>query len=137
MKSRIFLTGAIILLVLIASAWAADISGKWTTQAPGQEGNADITLVFKVDGTKLTGTLDNSQMPGAIELKDGTVKGDEVTFHLLRKIGENEMKIVWKGKIAGDEIHFTRETEGGMMGGGAGPGGGEGSSPKIIAKRAK
>ncbi len=128
--------GAITLLAILTYAWAADISGKWIAQAPGQQGNADITLVFKVDGTKLTGTLDNSQMPGAIELKDGTVKDDEVTFHLLRKMGENETKIVWKGKIAGDEIHFTREIEGGMMGGGPG-GGGSGSAPEIIAKRAK
>lgn len=141
MKYRTFLIGAAVLLTLVASAWAADISGKWTAQAPGGQGaTSDITLVFKVDGTSLTGTLDNSAMPGAIEIKDGKVEGDDVTFHLVRKFGENEMKIVWKGKVAGDEIRFTRAIEGGMGGPGGGQGGGQGggaAEPEIIAKRAK
>ena len=42
------------------------------------------------------------------------------------------MKVVWKGKVSGDEIRFTRGIEGGMMGGG--PGGA--AAPEIIAKRA-
>jgi hypothetical protein len=143
MKYRTFLIGAAVLLTLVASAWAADISGKWIAEAPGGQGaTSEITLVFKVDGTSLTGTLDNSAMPGAIEITDGTVKGDDVTFHLLRKFGENEMKVVWKGKVAGDEIRFTRAIEGGMMGGGpgGGQGGGQGggaAEAEIIAKRAK
>jgi hypothetical protein len=44
------------------------------------------------------------------------------------------MKVVWKGKIAGDEIRFTREIQGGMMGGGSA---GAPAAPEIIAKRAK
>jgi hypothetical protein len=140
MKNRMFLVGILILTVFIASAWAADVAGKWIAEAPGGQGTAEITLIFKVAGTTLTGTLDNSQMPGAIEIKDGKIQGDDISFHLLRKFGENEMKIVWKGKVTGDEIHFTREIEGGMMGGGPGGGGGAGggaAAPEIIAKRAK
>jgi hypothetical protein len=139
MKSRIFLVGAVILMAFIVSAWAADVAGKWIAEAPsGQQGTSEITLVFKVDGTALTGTLDNSAMPGAIEIKDGKVEGDDVSFHVLRSFGENEMKVVWKGKAAGDEIKFTRAIEGGMMGGGPGGGaGGGGAAPdEIIAKRA-
>jgi len=133
------LIGALILTVFVVSAWAADVAGKWIAEAPGGQGTAEITLIFKVAGTTLTGTLDNSQMPGAIEI-NGEIKGDDISFHLLRKFGENEMKIVWKGKVVGDEIHFTREIEGGMTGGGPGGGGGAGegaAAPEIIAKRAK
>lgn len=141
MKSRLFLVGAVILMAFTISAWAADVAGKWIAEAPnGQQGTSEITLVFKVDGTALTGTLDNSAMPGAIELKDGKVEGDDVSFHVLRSFGENEMKVVWKGKATGDEIKFTRAIEGGMMGGGpggGGAGGGGGAAPdEIIAKRA-
>ena len=50
------------------------------------------------------------------------------------------MKIIWKGKITGeDEIKFQRDVEmsGGGPGGG-GPGGGAAQpSPDIIAKRVK
>lgn len=47
------------------------------------------------------------------------------------------MKVVWKGKVSGDEIRFTRGIEGGMMGGGpGGAAGGGAAAPEIIAKRA-
>ena len=137
MKNRIFSSGAVILLVLLASAWAADVTGKWIAKGSTQQGDFQITLVFSVDGTKVTGTLDNSQMPGAIAINEGKLNGDEISFFILRKMGESEMKVVWKGKIAGDEIRFTRGVEGGMMGG---PGGGAGDgapAEEIIAKRAK
>lgn len=141
MKKNMLLVGAAILMTLIVSAWAADIAGKWIAQAPSGQGTSEITLIFKADGATLTGTLDNSQMPGAIEIKDGKIQGNDISFHVLRQFGENEMKVVWKGTVAGDEIRFTRGIEGGMMGGGpGGPGGGAGggaAETEIIAKRAE
>ena len=144
MKNKMFLLGIAMLLGFIMSAWAADVAGKWIAQASGgQGGTSEITLIFKVDGTTLTGTLDNSLMPGAIEIKDGKIEGDDISFHVLRSFGENEMKVVWKGKVAGDEIRFTRGIEGGMTGGGPGGGGGAGgagggaAAEEIIAKRAE
>ena len=130
MKSKIVTIAIVVMLALAASLWAADVTGKWTAQAQG----SDITMNFKVDGTTLTGTLDNSQMPGAIDIKDGKIDGDNISFTILRKMGETEMKITWKGKVAGDEIKFKRESAGGAMGGA--PGGGA-AAEEIIAKRAK
>jgi hypothetical protein len=132
MKGKIFLIGVMVLLVL-ASAWAADVTGKWTATIPGAQGQGDstVTLVFKADGNKLTGTLDNTQMPGEIAISEGKINGDDISFAIMRKMGETEMKIVWKGKISGNEIKFVRETQGGM----GGPGGGA-PSPTIIAKKA-
>ena len=126
MKAKYIWIGAVVFLTLPVLAWAADVAGKWTAQAQG----ADITLTFKVDGNTLTGTVDNSQA-GPTDIKEGKVEGDEVSFHVIRKMGETEMKIVWKGKIAGDEIKFKREVQGKGMGG---PGGG---AEEIIAKRVK
>jgi hypothetical protein len=130
MKAKILLIGFLALLTFLATAWAADVTGKWTLQAQG----ADITLTFKVTGTVLTGTLDNSQMPGAVEIKDGKINGDDLSFYVMRKIGESDMKIVWKGKISGEEIKFKREAEGGQ---GMGGGGGQGQAEELVAKRAK
>ena len=129
MKGKIAVLGVVILLAVLTSAWAADVSGKWIVKAPANQGDVEITLNFKVEGTSLTGTVDNPQV-GPADIKDGKVDGDAISFHVVRKIGENEMKIVWKGKIAGDEIRFTREIEGGMGGGG-------GATPEIIARRTK
>jgi hypothetical protein len=133
MKAKILFIVSFALLALLTSAWAADVTGKWTLQAQG----ADITLSFKVDGTTLTGTLDNSQMPGPVEIKDGKVNGDDISFNIVRKMGETEMKIAWKGKISGDEIKFKRETQGGMGGGGGTGGPGGAPAEELVAKRAK
>jgi hypothetical protein len=134
MKSKLFAIGAIVLLAL-ASAWAADITGKWIAHVPASQGmgESDITLVFKVDGDKLTGTLNNSLMPGDVAINEGRIGADDISFSLSRKFGENELKVVWKGKVSGNEIRFTREVQGGT------PGGSEGNfrpSTEIIAKRA-
>ena len=123
MKARYAFAGIAVLALLSVPAWAADVAGKWTAQAQG----ADITITLKVDGTALTGTLDNS-MAGPTDIKDGKIEGDTVSFYVVRKINENDMKITWTGKVAGDEIKFTRKTEGGMGGG---------NPEEIVAKRAK
>ena len=135
MRSKIAAIGFVVALALAASLWAVDISGKWTMQAQG----ADITLNLKADGAKVTGTLENSQMPGAVDIKDGKIDGDNVSFTIIRKMGEMEIKIMWKGKIAGDDIKFTREAAGGggMGGPGGGAGGGGGAAKEIVAKRSK
>jgi hypothetical protein len=128
MKGKIFSVCAMVLLAL-TSARAADVAGKWVAKVPGAQGqgDSDVTLVLKVDGNNLTGTLNNSLVPGDVEINEGKISGDEISFSLMRTIGQNAMKVVWKGKVSGDEIKFTRTTEGG---GGAPP-------TEIIAKRAK
>ena len=120
-------------MVLLAatSAFAADAAGKWTAKVPGAQGESEVTLVLKVDGSTVTGTLNNSQVPGDVEIREGRVSGDDVSFSLMRTIGQTEMKVLWKGKLAGDEIRFTRSTEGGAAGG---PGG---APTEIVARRAK
>ena len=157
MKIKILLVGAAAMLVLLASAVAADVTGKWVAQVQGRQGMAENTFNFKVEGTALTGTLTSPQ--GETAISEGKVSGDEISFVIVRKFGENEMKILYKGKVAGDEIKFTREFQGGMMGGPGGPGpggpgaggpgaGGPGAGgpggggfggppPEIVAKRVK
>ena len=129
MKTRYLLIAAIALLTLLASAWAADVAGKWSAKAQG----ADITLTFKVDGTALTGTVDNTQA-GPTDIKEGKIEGDNISFYVVRTMGESQIKISWKGTIAGDEIKFKRQVEGGGMGG---PGGAAAAAEEIIAKRVK
>jgi len=148
MKNKNLLVGAVLVLALRASAWAADVTGKWVAQIQGRQGMTETTFNFKVDGAALTGSMTNPQ--GETPITEGKVSGDEISFVIVRKFGENEVKILWKGKVAGDEIKFTREFQGGMMGGpggpgpGPGPGAGPGAGPgggmaqqEIMAKRVK
>lgn len=126
MKRRVLLV-AVMMLVAATAAWA-QVPGRWTAKVPGPQGESEITLVLKVDGTNVTGTINNTQQPGEVEIKEGLLTGDDVSFSLTRRIGEADLKVVWKGKVAGDEIRFTRTTSGG-------PGGGP--PTEIVAKRAK
>ena len=96
-------------------------AGKWLIK----DGENEIKLELKVNGSKLTGTIDNPQMPGAIEFKDGKVEGDKISFSYVRQMNGQDMKISWEGTLSGDEIKLTREAGGGGM-----PGGGRGTAPK-------
>ena len=131
MKVRLFL-GALMCVLIAVPALAADVAGKWTGQVPAAQGQPEstITFIFKVAGDNLTGTINNSQQPGDVELKEGKVTGDDITFSLTRNIGGTDMKVGWKGTIAGDEIKFTRS-----IAGAAGPG--AGAATEITAKRSK
>jgi uncharacterized protein (DUF2147 family) len=99
-------TAAVLLAGALAmgTASAADIDGTWV----GMVAQSEITFVLKADGEKLTGTLDNAAQPGATELKDGKIKGADVSFHVLRTLNEAETKVEWTGKLAGDELTLQR-----------------------------
>lgn len=133
MKGKVRSVSAIVLFAVVlfgvTPASAQNVAGRWTAKVPGAQGQgeSDVTLVLKVDGSTVTGTLNNSQMPGDVEIKEGKVTGDEISFSLMRTIGQQEMKVLWKGKVAGDEIKFTRSTEGNAAG----------APTEIVARRAQ
>jgi len=108
---RTLLLGALLGIFAFAAS-AADVTGKWTAQVPGRGGNTtENTFVFKVDGAKLTGTMDAGR-GGPAEITDGKVSGDDISFTVVRNFGGNDMKFVYKGKVSGSEIKFTRTMEG-------------------------
>ena len=110
MRSRLLLCAAA--LSLAAAVSAADVTGKWTAQVPGRDGQArETTYSFKVEAGKLTGTI--SGMRGETPISDGKVTGDEVSFTVSMSFGGNDVKMLYKGKVSGDEIQFTRTREGG------------------------
>jgi len=99
------------------AAFAADVTGKWTGEVPGRSGNMQTnTFVFKADGAKLTGTL-NGGRGGDVELTEGKIDGDNISFVVVRTFGDNTIKQTYKGKVSGSEIKFTRTMEGGQGGG--------------------
>jgi opacity protein-like surface antigen len=109
MKSRVMLF--VLLLTLAGAVCASDITGKWTAQVPGREGQTrETTFTFKVDGDKLTGTVSGRQADNPIS--DGKVKGDDLSFTVKMSFGGNDVVLNYKGKVAGEEIKFSRTREG-------------------------
>ena len=115
MKPSVIFLAAGLLLAFCLMVLAADIDGKWTGQVQGPQGAMDITIVLKADGEKLTGTLTNQL--GEVALQDGSIKGDAVAFKVVREFNGNKFTVVYKGKLAGDELKLTRTFEGEFPGG--------------------
>lgn len=93
-------------------SWAADVSGAWSAQIPGRGGETrEATFVFKQEGAELTGTVSGRQ--GDTPIADGKVDGDSISFTVTRNFNGNEVKLMYKGTVSGNEIKFTQQREGG------------------------
>lgn len=118
----------ILLLTITAlfagAALAADVTGKWTAQVPGRNGQTrEMTIELKADGAALTGTV--SGMRGqANPISEGKVTGDEISFVVAIERNGNTMKQTYTGKVAGDEIKMKRQGQ-------------RGEPVEFTAKRAK
>lgn len=79
-------------------------AGKWIIK----DGDSEIRLELKVDGSKLTGTLVNPQMPGTVEIRNGKIEGDSISFDYERQMNGQGTTIVWTGTLAGNELKLKR-----------------------------
>ncbi len=74
-----------------------------------------MTLKLKAEGDKLTGKLTSPSRQGGepveIEIKDGKVKGDEVSFTVTREVNGNTFKSKYNGKVSADTIKGKMEFE--------------------------
>ena len=97
--------------LLAMTASAADVSGKWVGQMPTRDGNTrEATFDLKANGDKLTGTMSGPQ--GGIEIKDGKVSGNDISFKVPLEFNGNSFVLIFKGTVSGDQIKFTRGREG-------------------------
>lgn len=121
----LFASVTLLACLMVTSALAADVTGKWTAQVPGRQGNTmETTFNLKADGSTLTGSVSTPR--GEMEIKDGKIDGDTISFTQTFERGGNSMTIVYKGKVNGDTIEFSRSRQGG-----------EGQAQTFTAKRAK
>src|SRR6185369_16249377 len=92
---------------------AASAAGKWQAEFDTQVGKQKYIYEFKVDGDKLTGKAigDIAGEKSATEIKDGKVNGAEISFIETVKFQGQDVRVDYKGKVAGDEIKFTRTVD--------------------------
>jgi hypothetical protein len=100
-----------IALVLAFSLLAADVTGKWVAEQPGRNGGPprQTTFDLKADGAKLTGTMTGGMgrggaAPAAIEISDGKIDGNNVSFTVKRETPNGAMETKYTGTISGDEL---------------------------------
>jgi hypothetical protein len=97
-----------IVLAFGMAAFAADVDGVWTAKVDGPEGEENYIYTFKADGNALTGTA-QSDDENAVQLKDGVINGNDISFTEKLDFDGEELVIKYKGKINGDKIEFDRE----------------------------
>lgn len=109
-KKALVLTGLIAMFSL--AALAADLSGTWTGIFHTREGGAfETNLVLKASGDALTGTFQQGNND-EIQIENGKVNGDQVTFSITRGSGDKTRKINFTGKVDGTNMKLTVQPEG-------------------------
>lgn len=113
-------------LLWASPAKAADATGKWKAEFDTQVGVQKYTYDLKVEGAKVTGKASFERMgqKGEVDLKDGKVTGDDLSFVEMLDFQGNQISITYTGKLVGDEIKFTRKV-------------GDFASEEFVAKRVK
>lgn len=128
MKTRITPLVLAALTLAFCSQSRADesVAGKWKGEFDSQVGMQKYTFEFKVDGDKVTGKAVGvrDEATNNVEILEGKISKDEITFVEPLKIQDNEIRIEYKGKISGDEIKFHRQV-------------GDFGSEDFVAKRVK
>ena len=123
-KKLLFVTT--ILLAVAFVAVAADVTGKWTYEAPGRGGNPGrpTTITLKQDGNNLTGTVPGGMgrgggggtPPADIEISNGKVDGDKISFEVKRTTPNGDFVTKYEGTLMGDELKL-KITRPNMQGG--------------------
>ena len=103
---RLITALALVAFVPLAAA-AADVTGTWKASFETQIGQQNYTFEFTVKGTALTGRAKSDN--GDVEITEGKVDGDTVTFVENFTFQDMPLRISYKGKMtSADEIAFTR-----------------------------
>jgi hypothetical protein len=115
---RLSLFAASSLLPILA---VADASGTWTATFETQIGEQSYTYELEVDGSNLTGTAKSAN--GEVEITEGAVDGDTITFVENLNYQGMDLVITYQGTmVSDDEIAFTRRV-------------GEFATEELIARR--
>lgn len=107
MKNRLFLLFAMFALTSLV-ALAADVTGKWMSEAPANGKGGPQTFTLKQDGSTLTGTVEAGR-GGPANVSNGKVDGDKVSFEVTREFNGNSMTTKYSGTVSGSSMTLTAE----------------------------
>ena len=116
-RTRAFVTLAAfgLLASFVNTARAADSpAGTWSWTQQRGDNEVKMTLVLKVDGDKLTGSLASPGRDGAevkTDISDAKVTADGVSFKVVREFQGNKREASYTGKVNGDKLMLKVETE--------------------------
>lgn len=104
--SRIVFSVFATLALLATSLVAADLTGKWTAETEGRDGQKrTVILNLKSEGEALSGTVSG---PGGrdFNIENGKITGDDVSFAVTMEFNGNSRRVEYKGKLVGDQLNL-------------------------------
>ena len=102
MTRRAVMAG-ILMLASAAFVLAADANGRWESTFGGPDGDIQLIFHFKVDGAKLTGSVETPN--GSVDIEEGKVDDKKISFNT--HLGDSVVK--HNGTIDGDTIQLAVE----------------------------
>jgi hypothetical protein len=95
-----------VFLLAAGIACGADIDGKWEGELDMMGQTMPVSYNFKADGNVLTGTTPGMQGE-EMELQDGKIDGNNISFSIVFDMMGQETKIDYKGVVEGNEIKLS------------------------------
>jgi hypothetical protein len=95
------------LLAFTFSCLAVDFTGTYKGDLTGTGSKTETTIVFKMKGKDLTGTLRNPT--GVYPIENGSVDGQDVFFNVTIKVDGDDFRLTYRGHLFADEIQFRVE----------------------------
>jgi hypothetical protein len=111
---RFVMAGLVVALAgLVAGVRAddkkADPTGTWTLTMEIKGQKREQTLKLKLDGAKLTGTIQRKDQETPIE--DGKFKDGEISFNVSREVKGEKITTKYTGKVTGDTMKGKMESK--------------------------
>ena len=99
----------------VQSVVATDVTGNWKGAFDFNSGSVKLTLHLKSADGVVTGTIEGLQ-PEPVEIHEGKIDGDTLSFWVNTEYQGSTYKLLYKGKIAADQIKFSFGTDDGSWG---------------------
>jgi len=101
------LSGIAVALLCSAQAWAADLTGKWSGEVTLPTGQSVPFVVnLHQHGAVVMGSLAGINGAPDVQIMDGKLDNDRLTFWGVRRIDTVPVLFLYVGKVAGDAIDF-------------------------------
>jgi len=100
------------LVLAVAAAAVADLNGNWVVRQDMHDGTFRNTYFhLRMEGGRIAGSIRLTQFFYKISASSGGPDGFTITGSMMD--GRNERKVVYEGKLVGDELHIgTRRANG-------------------------
>lgn len=110
--NRLFVSLSLVWAGAAGALHAAELTGQWKAAFDTQVGRQSYVYDLVAEGDKVTGKATgdiNGENQRTVDLRDGRLSGDTVTFTESFEFQGNAITMAYSGRIVGDEIRFTRK----------------------------